>query len=99
MCKIDWKALEENPCQMNELFVPCGEHNGVASLCVIHHTIFEIWIASGGHTVYDNSSLTIEDMRERFKRDIESLELDFHKEFDDEFSYKLEAAFSKLFEK
>lgn len=85
-------------CELENHIVKCFHKHPNKNLCLYHDSIFDIWIICGGSKIYNDSSLSQSEKREKFLDDFSKLDfLDENTLFSDEVIAKIESSFDELF--
>lgn len=71
------RGVFEKRCTVENIGCKCStEEFSHPDLCLAHFVAYEIWIANGGHEVYESQTLTQEEKRECFRKAFELLDPD-----------------------
>lgn len=85
-------------CELENHIVKCLSKHPNKNLCLFHDSIFDIWIICGGNKIYNDSSLSQSEKKEKFLEDFEKLDfLNENTSFTDEVINNIENSFSEMF--
>jgi len=84
-------------CSLQNIKVQCHEYKEGKLLCLIHDTLFDVWMSSGGHKICNDQTITREKRKQIFIKDLSRLELDFEIEFTEKLIHETESKFSEIF--